>query len=63
MSRCQSSGFLRSTNGDQDFVVDNDDAPSLNGETIEPDNSWVTVWNKLRSAGWKRIRGNKLRDY
>ena len=63
MSRRQSSRLLQSTNGDQDFVVDNDDAPSLNGETIEPDNSWLTVWDKLRSAGWKWKGGNKLHDY
>ena len=53
MSRGQSSRLLPSTNGDQNFVVDNDDAPSLNGETIEPDASWLTVWDKIRSAGWK----------
>ena len=51
MSRRQSSRLLQSTNGDQDFVVDNDDAPSLNGETIEPNDSWLTVWDKLRSEG------------
>ena len=43
MSRCQSSRLLGSTNGDQDFVFDNDDAPSLNGETIEPNDFWLTV--------------------
>jgi len=63
MSRRQSSRLLQSTNGDQDFVVDNDDAPSLNGETIEPDDSWFTVWDKLRSAGWKWKGGSKSHDY
>ena len=63
MSRCQSSCLLWSTNGDQDFVVDNEDALSLKGETIKPEDSWATVWDKLCSAGWKWKGGNKLHDY
>ena len=63
MSRRQSSRLLQSTNGDQDFVVDNDDTLSLNGETIEPCDSWLTVCDMLRSACWKWKGSNKLNDY
>ena len=59
----QSSRLLQSTNIDQDFVVDNEDAPSLNGVTIEPDDSWPTVWDKLRSVGWQWKKGNDLYDF
>ena len=43
----QSSRLLRSTNADDAFEVDDEDAPSLKGEAIETNDSWVTVWAKL----------------
>ena len=54
---------LRSSNLNDVFVVDDEDAPPLKGETISADDSWVTVWGKLRSAGWVWRKGNNLYDY
>ena len=41
------------------FIVDNEDAPSLNGQIIEENDHWITVWSKLKKQdgdGSKEMR-------
>ena len=45
------------------FIVDNEDAPSLNGQTIEENDHWITVWSKLKKAGWGWKQGNAISSY
>ena len=63
MATRQSSRLLRSTNADDAFEVDDEGAPSLKGDMIESNDSWVTVWDKLRASRWSWRTGNNLIDY
>ena len=60
------SARLQENNEDDDqdlFVVDDEDAPSLNGETINENDHWITVWSKLKKAGWGWKQGNAISSY
>ena len=48
---------------DDDFVVDNENPPPLNGEVINKNDHWVTVWSKLKNAGWGWINGDVLSSH
>lgn len=61
----KSARLQEKTDGDENniFVVDNEDAPSLNGEIIEKNDHWITVWSKLKKAGWGWKQGNAISSY
>ena len=63
MSNRNRTRRLRSSTVENAFTVDDEDAPSLDGGAISPDDSWVTVWEKLRAAGWMWKKGNNLYNY
>ena len=58
---------LKNTNtnayDDDEFVVDDEKPPSLNGEVIDNDDYWVTVWLKLMESGWGWTNVSVLSSY
>ena len=52
-----------SSNSDHLFIVDNEDPPSLHGESFDKHESWGSVWTKLKKAGWKWKNGGGLSSY
>ena len=65
MSRRKSARLQENIDGKVNdiFIVDNEDAPSLNGQTIEENDHWITVWSKLKKAGWGWKQGNAISSY
>ena len=45
------------------FIVDDEDPPSLGEDTIQPNEDWSSVQDKLYSSGWKWKNGPGLISY
>ena len=44
------SKIANDNDDDDDFFVDNEKPPPLNGEVINKNDHWVTVWSKLKNT-------------
>ena len=64
MTTRQSRRLNKSSSNSVDlFIVDNEDPPSLHGESFEKHESWGIVWTKLKKTGWKWKNGGGLSSY
>ena len=64
MTTRQSRRLNKSSSNSVDlFIVDNEDPPSLNGESFDKHESWGTVWIKLKKTGWKWKNAGGLSSY
>ena len=53
----------RSSQVSDKFIVDDEDPPSLGEDTIQPNEDWSYVQDKLYSSGWKWKKGPGLISY
>ena len=61
MSRATRS--TRSTRGEEDFIVDDNEPPPLGEVVIHRYDDWAVVKDKLSESGWRWQKGNGLHDW